>query len=178
MSYLESLIPTLPKSVQIRLEAAINIEHNPEYHPEGSVFNHIRIVVERCAQYNDKIMIAAAVLHDICKVDTAKINPKTGYFSFIGHEVVAAKLIASDVEIQNWIGNFCGFENIDTVREIVYYHMMIHKIGEMRAGKVEKYKKIWNDLGIWEYLIKHSAADNMLVEFDAKDYNNLAKFNK
>jgi hypothetical protein len=178
MNFFENLVASLPTILKNRFERAKNIMHSPTYHPEGSVYNHIKIVVERCTQYNDPVMVAAALLHDICKVDTAAINPKTGYNSFIGHEDVAAKLIRNNSEIQVWISNYCGIENLDKVVGIVANHMKIHQLSEMKVSKQQKYIAEWTEQGIFEYLVMHSAADNMLVEFDCENYRNLAKFVK
>ena len=52
-----------------------DIEQNPKYHPEGSVLNHVFLVVDLASEYkkysnDEKVFMWAALLHDIGKLTT------------------------------------------------------------------------------------------------------------
>lgn len=168
-----------PTSVQTRLELCSKLQQNPAYHPEGDVLTHIKIVCERAAQFNNRVLLCAATLHDICKADTAQINPKTGFNSFIGHEFAINELIKNDKSIQNYIQNFCGsFDAIETVRRICKYHMKIHDLAKFKSSTYKRYVDLWEFEGIFELLKMHSACDNMLMDFDIDNWEKSCKFNR
>lgn len=167
-----------PSSIKDRLLACENFEQNALWHPEGNVLTHIKIVAERAAQFNDKVLLCSAILHDICKADTAKPNPKTGYYSFIGHDDSINTLIKDDKSVQDFIINFCGADNLDTVRRVCKYHMKIHDLNKFRPSTFQRYTDLWNAEGIFDLLVKHSACDNMLIDFDINIFEQQAKFNR
>jgi len=47
--------------------------------------------------------------------------------------------------------------------------MRFHQLGDMRPAKRDKQIQDWKDAGIWDKLMFHGAADNMLVDFDVND---------
>lgn len=76
-----------------------DVEQNKEYHPEGSVWNHVMMVVDRAAtlrhRANDvKCFMTAALLHDIGKKPTTRINKKGRIISY-DHDKVGAQIVES-----------------------------------------------------------------------------------
>lgn len=74
-----------------------HVEQNKEYHPEGSVWNHVMMVVDRAASLrhkaNDvKTFMTAALLHDIGKKPTTRINKKGKIISY-DHDKVGAQIV-------------------------------------------------------------------------------------
>ena len=68
---------------------------SPRYHPEGNVWNHTLLVVDQAAKLkleskNPRVLMWAALLHDIGKPSTSKIR-KGGMTSY-NHDKVGAKL--------------------------------------------------------------------------------------
>lgn len=55
------------------------IEQSPKYHPEGSVLNHVFLVVDLASEYkiysnDEKVFMWAALLHDIGKLTTTRVR--------------------------------------------------------------------------------------------------------
>jgi hypothetical protein len=166
----EDLVSGAPRSIRRKLEQLKFLRERPDYHPEPSAFHHIRIVTERLIPTGDPNLIISGILHDICKFDCVRENPRNGFPTSPGHDEEAAKLIESDSLIQDWILD--NGAAIDTVAEICRAHMRFHILGEMRQSKREKQIEDWKDFGIWDQLQIFGAADNMIEEFDL---NNLEK---
>ena len=166
----ELLAETAPYIIKNKLEKLKTLRERPDYHPEPSCFEHVRIVTERLIQTGDIDLILCGILHDICKYDTFRINPKSGYPTCPGHDEASYKLILGSTEIQEWILSKGGDVNI--VSLICLYHMRFHQLGEMRESKKQKQITEWTTMGIWDKIQFMGAADNMLVEFDM---DNLSK---
>lgn len=161
----DELIQSAPEAIQTRLNDLKGMRERPDYHPEPNAFEHVRIVTERLLQTDNINLILAGVLHDICKVDCARTNPKTGWPTSPGHEDAAFELMHNDESIESWIESFEGSDFIK-ISLIVLNHMRFHQIGEMRKFKRDTLIQSWIAVDIWEDLKIFGAADNMLVDFD------------
>lgn len=172
----EKLIETSPAIVKKKLEELKTLRERPDYHPEPSTFHHIEIVVNRLIQTGDPDLIMAGMLHDICKLDCAKINPRNGHPTSPGHDIAAFDLIKETPKIQQWIMDNGADPHI--VAHICLGHMRFHQLGSMRPFKRENQIQKWIDMGIWKKLQFHGAADNMLEEFDINNLEKSWKFSK
>jgi poly(A) polymerase len=74
------------------LAATISCEQPPAYHPEGTVFEHIRRMLAHLPANAPPSLPWAAILHDIGKPPTAERDPVTGRIHFYEHEKVGAVL--------------------------------------------------------------------------------------
>jgi poly(A) polymerase len=84
------------------LSATITCEQSPDHHPEGSVFNHIRLMLEKMPRRlpaddsagNDiaDALPWAVMLHDVGKPLTAERDAASGAMHFYGHEEVGAEM--------------------------------------------------------------------------------------
>jgi hypothetical protein len=170
----ETLKESAPTLIKRKLVQLKTLRERPDFHPEPSTFEHIKIVTERLEQTGDINLILAGILHDICKLDVAKTNPKTGWPTSPGHEDAAHELIIHSSEIIDWI--FQNGGNWLTVANIVKNHGRIHQLPEMRETKRLKNIQDWKEQGIWESLQIFGNADNMLHEFNLQHIiNNLKK---
>jgi hypothetical protein len=91
------------------------VKQNLTHHPEGNTLKHIITVTNRAFKnYPDNIdIIMAAYFHDLGKLETYAISPKTGKPTAHGHEKVSVELIhrfssfveemGADVEIVDYI---------------------------------------------------------------------------
>jgi putative nucleotidyltransferase with HDIG domain len=71
------------------------IDQNPKFHPEGSVLNHILLVVDMASEVkelsrNKKVFMWSALLHDIGKLTTTKI--RKGRITSYNHDVEGEKI--------------------------------------------------------------------------------------
>jgi hypothetical protein len=159
-----TLIETAPAIVKRKLEQLKFLRERPDFHPEASVFEHIKIVTERLIPTDDDDLILAGILHDICKFDTVRMNEKTGWPTSPGHDEAAYLLIASTPSIKEWITTNGG--DVVMVAVICRNHMRFHQLGNMREAKREREIANWKSIGVWEKLQIFGAADNMIEEFD------------
>ena len=74
------------------LIATLLCQQSPDYHPEGSVFEHIRLMLEKMPPGASPSLPWAVILHDIAKPATAERDPATGAIHFYGHEKVGAAM--------------------------------------------------------------------------------------
>lgn len=160
----QTLIKTAPQIVKDKLEQLKSLRERPDYHPEPSTFHHIEIVTNRLIPTGDMDLILSGILHDICKLDTVKMNEKTGWPTSPGHDQAAFDLIFSSSPIKDWIRDNGGDEV--NVALICKGHMRFHQLGDMRPFKREDQIQEWTDLGIFDKLQIFGAADNMLKEFN------------
>jgi dUTPase len=163
MTFLD-IIPSLPQIVKTKLEDLKQMRERPDFHPEPSAFVHTQIVTDRLIPTGDKDLIATGIFHDICKFDTMKINPKTGFPTSPGHELAAVKLIDSNKDIQDWIIGFGA--DLDNVKTLVENHMRIHQLDVMRPFKRDKFISTIAAQGIFDKLVLFGKADNMLKSFN------------
>jgi len=155
-----NILKDAPHSIRSRYEGLATIEDRKDYHPEANVQVHVDIVATRCAVVGDIDLVLAAILHDICKLETAEINENTGNITSPGHEKAAAALIATELQIQDWILRWGG--KIDIVQGIVLLHMRMKVFDSM---KLSKQRRMINH-PCFKKLQAFRFADNMLLSDD------------
>jgi poly(A) polymerase len=74
------------------LVTTVACEQSPDFHPEGTVFEHVRLMLEKLPPGAHPSLPWAVLLHDIAKPATAELDPATGKIHFYGHEKVGAAL--------------------------------------------------------------------------------------
>jgi len=155
----EYLIGTAPHIIKRKLEQLKFLRERPDYHPEPSTFEHIKIVTERLIPTGNRDLIMTGILHDICKFDTVRMNEKTGWPTSPGHDKAASDLILNNPQIMSWINTFGA--NPITVASLCEHHMRIHEFHNMRPSKQETMRQLpfFTDLEIF------GRADNMLEPF-------------
>lgn len=151
---------SVPRSVLDRYEKLKVLRERPDFHPEESAFEHIKIVTDRLILTGDPDLIVAGMLHDLFKCDTAQINPKTGYPTCPGHDVAVASFIRRDEEVQQWISSMGA--DVQMVQNLCKDHMRFHQFGQMRNVKQKEFMSRPH----WKKLEVLGAADNMLKDFD------------
>lgn len=111
-------------------------KQNPKWHPEGNTLKHIIVVTKRAIDKfpNDIDLILSAYFHDLGKMDTYEISPKSGQPTAYGHEKVSANLVD---EFSSWIKSMGG--NLDKIRYIVGNHMRYKNLDQMRDAKRERF---------------------------------------
>lgn len=118
----------------ILLKKLKDIYQPKKHHPEGNVWNHTMLVVDKAAEKIDKsenkrVFMWAALLHDIGKVPTTKKSD--GKISAHGHASVGADLSKAFLREFNNDEEF-----IDKVSKLVRWHMQVlhFKKSPSRAG--------------------------------------------
>ena len=72
------------------LAACVDVAQNPVYHPEGDVFEHTMLVIDRAAELrgrakHPRAFMWAALVHDLGKAVTTQVQPD-GKITSYGHE--------------------------------------------------------------------------------------------
>ena len=116
-------------------------KQNPKWHPEGNTLKHIIVVTNRAFRNfpDNKNIQLAAYFHDLGKLATYEINPKTGQPTAYGHEDESVTLI-------NQFRDFIQQQgaNPEIVKYIVKNHMKI-KPSTWDVMKPSKKDPIIND---------------------------------
>lgn len=115
-------------------------QQDPEWHPEGTVYEHIKQAMDIAAQQvyqsdvHRYIMVVAALLHDVGKsVTTKEINGRLRAF---GHDVKGVPLAQACLD-----KIVVAKEVKETVIKLVRYHMMPFAFIKTQAGAVA-YKRL------------------------------------
>lgn len=172
----QEIVDTAPHIIKRKLEQLKFLRERPDFHPEPSCFEHIRIVTERLMQTGDPDLIMTGLFHDICKFDTVRMSAKTGFPTSPGHDDAAFWLITDNNQIQE----FCVQHgaNPNMVALLCKNHMRFHQLGDMRESKREAQIAAWKSGCIWDKLQFMGAADNMLEDFDVNNIHKSFKFNR
>ena len=77
------------------IQATSACEQSPDFHPEGSVFNHLLLMLKHLPVDADPSLPWAVLFHDVAKPVTASVDPQTGSIHFYGHERIGADMTES-----------------------------------------------------------------------------------
>jgi poly(A) polymerase len=115
------------------LAATIDCEQSPDFHPEGSVFNHICLMLEKMPPDANELLPWTVLLHDIAKPVTAEKDLQTGAIHFYGHEKIGAEM-ARDIL------NRLRFpkKQIDEIVACVLHHMQFKDVKQMRKSTLRR----------------------------------------
>lgn len=108
-------------------------EQPPQFHPEGDVFEHTRIMLGLLAPDAPPSLCWAALLHDIGKPPTAKTD-ETGRIRFNGHDSVGAAMTEALLRRLRFPNAF-----VERVTEAVACHMMFKDAPNMRLSRLRRF---------------------------------------
>jgi putative nucleotidyltransferase with HDIG domain len=126
------------------LAGTIDCEQSPDFHPEGSVFNHICLMLEKMQlQPSLKSSLGAAsaseslpwavLLHDIAKPVTAERDAATGKIHFYGHEKTGAEMAGKILRRLKFSN-----KQIEEVVTCVRHHMQFKDVKQMRKATLRR----------------------------------------
>jgi poly(A) polymerase len=115
------------------LAATIGCEQSPDFHPEGSVFNHICLMLEKMPADADALLPWTVLLHDIAKPVTAEKDLATGKIHFYGHEKIGADMAEKILQRLK-------FPNRETEEIVaaVRHHMQFKDVKAMRKATLRR----------------------------------------
>lgn len=121
----------LLKEILPEVEKMKGVEQPPEFHPEGDVFIHTRMLLDKL-QNPTPVLAFAALLHDVGKPPTFQV--REGRIRFYEHARVGA-------EMSGQIMRRLRFSNdeIEAVTKCVDNHMKFANVKEMREGKLKRF---------------------------------------
>jgi poly(A) polymerase len=120
---------------QVLPEVAVTIScaQSPDFHPEGTVFNHLRLMLEQLPPQSGPSLPWAVLLHDVAKPVTASRDPKTGSIHFYGHEKLGAEMAARILERLRF-----PRKQIEQIVQAVRGHMQFKDALQMRKSTLRR----------------------------------------
>ena len=111
------------------IEALKTCEHGAcTFHLEGSVWNHLMLVLEALPKDASDELLWGTLLHDVGKPATQKPSKNhPGAFAFHGHDNVGAEMAIDLLRRMK-----CSNDFIFTVSELVRGHMKMHLMAELK----------------------------------------------
>jgi len=149
-SNFKELMEFIPQDLSDYIKTLKNVQQDPEWHPEGNVYNHIEIVVNKAFKY-DIDLILAALFHDTAK-DRTTYTDDEGRVRSPGHEEYSLEVVDM---YEGWIKEMGA--DFGIVRNLVKYHMIIKFPNQM--GR--KLKSFLENSDFYDKLILFSKCDKM-----------------
>jgi len=114
------------------IEAMKGVEQPPEFHPEGDVYTHVRMMVGMLKNA-DPVLAFSVLLHDIAKPDTYSVD-ETGRIRFTAHETVGAEKAETILRRLRFSN-----EMIEGVRQCVAGHMKFKDAISMKTSTLKRF---------------------------------------
>ena len=115
------------------LEAMKGCLQPEQFHPEGDVFQHTRLMLELLPEKVSLPLVASVLFHDVAKPVTAKVD-ETGRIRFNEHDRIGAAMTESIMERLRF-----SRAEIDAVVEMVRQHMVFKDVPKMRVAKLKRF---------------------------------------
>src|SRR5881398_766764 len=115
------------------LEAMKGVLQPEQFHPEGDVFVHTRLMLSLLPEKVSVPLVFAVLFHDVAKPVTATVD-KTGRIRFNEHDRIGAQMTEAIMRRLR----FSGAEIAATV-EMVRQHMVFKDTPKMRVAKLKRF---------------------------------------
>ncbi|MCM8811577.1 MAG: CCA tRNA nucleotidyltransferase [Candidatus Omnitrophica bacterium] len=141
------------------------VQQPPEFHPEGDVFVHTRILLDRLKKPST-VLAFAGLLHDVGKPPTFRVADR---IRFDGHDRVGASMAKR-------ICRELRFSNAETeaISEIIGDHMKFKDVRRMRLSTLKRFMA----LGTFEEQLAMHRADCLASHGDLSNWRFLRKKQK
>jgi poly(A) polymerase len=104
-----------------------------QFHPEGDVFQHTRLMLEMLPNEVSVPLVFAVLLHDVAKPVTSTVD-QTGRIRFNEHDRIGATMTESIMERLRF-----SRAEIDATVEMVRQHMVFKDVPNMRVAKLKRF---------------------------------------
>jgi len=141
------------------LESLKGCDQPPEFHPEGDVFVHTRLMLSLLAPDASLPLILSVLFHDIGKPSSRMVD-ETGRIRFNGHEGISAEMTLRLLQRLRFSNDV-----IDAVIPAVRLHMSFKDVPNMRMATIKRMmaRPTFNDeleLHRVDCLASHGMLDN------------------
>ncbi len=109
-------------------------EQPPQFHPEGDVFVHTRLMLSLLAPEAGLPLVLSVLFHDIAKPATFSLDPAEGRIRFNGHEKVGAEMTEEILRRLRYPNAL-----IDAVVSAVAHHMQFKDVTKMRTATLKRF---------------------------------------
>ena len=123
----------LMRAILPELDAMKGVLQPEQFHPEGDVFVHTRLMLQLLPEEVSVPLVFAVLFHDVAKPVTATVDP-TGRIRFNEHDRIGAEMTAAIMRRLR----FSGAESDATV-EMVKQHMVFKDTPKMRVAKLKRF---------------------------------------
>lgn len=123
----------LLREILPEVEALKGCEQPPQFHPEGDVFVHTRIMLDLLPPDASLPLVLSVLFHDIGKPPTYTVD-EDGRIRFNGHDKVGAEMTEQLMTRLRF-----SRREIDTVVEAVANHMVFKDVQQMRVSKLKRF---------------------------------------
>jgi putative nucleotidyltransferase with HDIG domain len=123
----------LMKQILPELEAMKGCAQPPQFHPEGDVFQHTRIMLGLLPDEVSLPLVLSVLFHDIGKPPTASVDEE-GRIRFNGHDKLGAEMAEALMERLRF-----SRAEIDPTVEAVRQHMVFKDVPNMRVAKLKRF---------------------------------------
>ena len=123
----------LMHAVLPEVEAMKGCEQPPQFHPEGDVFKHTRIMLELLPHDVSLPLVLSVLFHDIGKPPTSAVDDN-GRIRFNGHDRVGAEMTEALMQRLRF-----SRAEIEATVEAVRQHMVFKDVPNMRVAKLKRF---------------------------------------
>jgi len=122
------LEPVLPE-----IFATLTCEQSPDFHPEGTVFQHLCLMLKQLPPEAHPLLPWAVLFHDVAKPLTSSRDPQTGSIHFYEHEKLGARMAEEILERLRF-----PRKQIEGVADAVRFHMQFKDAPKMRKATLRR----------------------------------------
>jgi poly(A) polymerase len=123
----------LMRAVLPELDRMKGVLQPEQFHPEGDVFQHTRLMLQFLPEKVSLPLVFAVLFHDVAKPVTATVD-KTGRIRFNEHDRIGAEMTEAIMRRLR----FSGAE-IEATVEMVRQHMVFKDVPKMRVAKLKRF---------------------------------------
>lgn len=123
----------LLEQVLPEIAAMIDCNQSPDYHPEGTVYEHVKLMLAQLPPDAPPSLPWMALLHDVGKPVTASKDAQTDAIHFYGHEKVGAEMAEALLQRLKF-----PRKQTEEIVAAVLHHMQFKDVKEMRKSTVRR----------------------------------------
>jgi poly(A) polymerase len=123
----------LLEQVLPEIAATINCDQSADFHPEGTVFNHLLLMLKNLPANADPSLPWSVLFHDVAKPLTASRDPQTGSIHFYEHERIGADIAQQILERLRF-----PRKQTDDIVTAVRCHMQFKDAVQMRKSTLRR----------------------------------------
>jgi poly(A) polymerase len=123
----------LMRAILPELDAMKGVLQPEQFHPEGDVFVHTRLMLQLLPEEVSAPLVLAVLFHDVAKPVTARVD-RTGRIRFNDHDRIGAEMTEAIMRRLR----FSGAE-IEATVEMVRQHMVFKDAPNMRVAKLKRF---------------------------------------
>lgn len=124
----------LLREIVPEMEALKGCEQPPQFHPEGDVWVHTRLMLSLLPPEVSPPLLLSVLFHDIAKPATYSFDPAEGRIRFSGHEKLGATMTEAILLRLRF-----SRKDIDATVEAVANHMAFKDVQKMRVSRLKRF---------------------------------------